>query len=127
MSEESNGDRLLTLVGVGLVAAIVVSLGVVGISFAAGPSGEELTNADLRLERVNDTHATITHGGGEPVETENLVVTVDSYERPVRMPPVIAEGDEVVFELRDDQGARLVYDLGRNDREVVSRLRPGVF
>lgn len=127
MSDESNGDRLLTLVGVGLVAAIVVSLGVVGIAFAAGASGEELTNADLRLERVNDTHATITHGGGEPVETENLVVTVDSYERPVRMPLVIAEGDEVVFELRDDQGARLVYDLGRNDREVVSRLRPGVF
>mgnify|MGYP000400992886 CR=1 FL=1 len=120
-------DRVLTLVGVGLVAAIVVALAVVGVSFTVGSSDGDMTDADLRLERINDSHAKINHSGGEPIETENLVVTVDSYERPVQMPPVIAEGDEVVFELRDDQGARLVYDLGRNEREIVSRLRPGLF
>jgi hypothetical protein len=126
MSDESDSDRLLTFVGVGLVAAIVIALGVVAVAFAAGPSGQSV-DADLRLERINDTHAKIVHGGGDPVESENLIVTVDSYERPVEMPPVLAEGDEIVFELRDDQGARLVYDLGRNEREVVSQLRPGLF
>jgi hypothetical protein len=126
MSDDSGDDRLLTIVGVGLVAAVVIALGVVAVAFAAGPSDQGV-DADLRLERVNDTHAKIVHGGGEPVESENLVVTVDSYERPVAMPSVLVEGDEVTFELRDDQGARLVYDLGRNEREIVSRLRPGVF
>jgi hypothetical protein len=125
MSDDSGGDRLLTLVGVGLVAAVVLALGVVAVAFAVGPSDGGAVEADLRLERVNDTHAKIVHAGGEPVESENLVVTVDSYERPVDMPRLLAEGDEVVFELRDDQGARLVYDEGRNEREILSRLRPG--
>jgi len=125
MSDETGGDRLLSLVGVGLVAAVVIALGVVAVAIAAGPSGGGLVDADLAIERVNDTHAKIVHDGGEPVDTENLVVTVDSYERPVAMPPVLIEGDEVVFPLRDDQGARLVYDEGRNEREVLARLRPG--
>lgn len=130
MSDESDSDRLLNIVGVGIVVAIVIALGVVAVGFTLGSSGDGLTDADLGLERVNDTHGKIVHGGGEPVETENLVLTVDSYERPGltrTMPPVIVEGDEVVFEIRDDQSARLVYDLGRNEREIVGRLRPGVF
>jgi hypothetical protein len=40
------------------------------------------------------------------------------------MPRLIVEGDEIVFDIRDDQPARLVYDLGRGDREIVSRLLP---
>jgi hypothetical protein len=129
MSDESGGDRLLTLVGVGLVAAIVVALGFIAIGFSVGSSGEQVPDAanNLTLERVNDTHGKIVHGGGEPIETENLVLSVASYDREQltqRMPRLIVEGDEIVFDIRDDQAARLVYDLGRGDQEIVARLRP---
>jgi hypothetical protein len=129
MSDESGGDRLLTLVGVGLVAAIVVALGFIAIGFSVGSSGEQVPDAanNLTLERVNETHGKIVHGGGEPIETENLVLSVASYDREQltqRMPRLIIEGDEIVFDIRDDQAARLVYDLGRGDQEIVARLRP---
>jgi hypothetical protein len=127
MSGESGGDRVLTLVGVGLVAAIVIALGFIAVGFTVGSSEEVAPDANLSLERVNETHGKIVHGGGEPIETENLVLTVDSYEREQltrQMPRLIIEGDEIVFEVRDDQPARLVYDLGRGDREIVARLIP---
>jgi hypothetical protein len=132
MSDESDGDRLLTLVGVGLVVAIVVALGFVAIGFTVGSSGPQAPDAaeNLTLERVNDTHGKIVHGGGEPIETENLVLAVDSYDREQltqRMPRLVVEGDEIVFDIRDDQVARLVYDLGRGDQEIVARLRPSGF
>ncbi len=129
MSDESDGDRMLTFVGVGLVAAIVIALGFIAVGFTVGSSGGQVPDAaeNLSLERVNDTHGKIVHDGGEPIETENLVLTVDSYQREQltrQMPRLIIEGDEIVFEVRDDQPARLVYDLGRGDREIVARLLP---
>lgn len=129
MSDDSGGDRLLTLVGVGLVAAIVVALGFVVVGFTVGSSGPQVPDAaeNLTLERVNETHGKIVHGGGEPIESENLVLAVASYDREQltqRMPRLIVEGDEFVFDVRDDQAARLVYDLGRGDQEIVARLRP---
>jgi hypothetical protein len=127
MSDESGGDRILALLGVGLVAAIVVALGFVAIGFTVGSSGDAVPDADLSLERVNGTHARIIHGGGEPVETDNLALAVDSYDREQltrRMPRLIVEGDEFVFDIRDDQAARLVYDPGNGDQEIVARLRP---
>ena len=124
--DDENGDRLLTLAGVALVAGLVIALGVVAGAFAAGPSGPSV-DADLRLERVNDTHAKVVHAGGDPIESDNLVVTADSYEKPVSFPEVLAEGDEVVFELRADQPSRLVYDEGRNEREILDSLSPSTF
>jgi hypothetical protein len=127
MSDESDGDRVLTLVGVGLVVAIAVALGFIAVGFTVGSSEDPMPDSDLSLERVNETHGKIVHKGGEPIETGNLVLTVDSYEREQLtrgMPRLIVEGDEVVFDVRDDQSARLVYDLGRGDREIVARLRP---
>ncbi|MFB6227264.1 MAG: type IV pilin [Halobacteriales archaeon] len=127
MSDELGGDRVLTLVGVGLVVAIVVALGFIAVGFTVGSSEDQMPDADLSLERVNKTHAKIVHKGGEPIKTENLVLTVDSYEREQLtrgMSRLIVEGDEIVFDVRDDQSARLVYDLGRGDREIVARLRP---
>jgi hypothetical protein len=121
---DGDGDRILRIAGIALVAAIVVALGVMAIAFASGPPETSGINANWSLERVNDTHARIVHGGGEPVEGEPLVVTVDSYERRIAPPDVVVEGDAIVFEARPDQVTRLYLDAGRGESELLGTWRP---
>lgn len=120
----TDGDRILRIAGVVLVAAIVVALGVMAIAFASGPPETSGIDAEWELERVNDSHARIVHGGGEPVEGEHLVVTVDSYERRITLPSVVVEGDTIVFEARPDQVIRLYRDAGRGESELLGTWRP---
>lgn len=121
---DGDGDRILRLVGIGLVAAIVVALGIMAVAFASGPTESADIEAEWDLERVNDTHARIVHAGGEPVEGENLVVTVDSYERQVRLRSVVVEGDAIVFEARPDQVIRLYWDAGQGESDLLGTWRP---
>jgi len=122
--DTGDGDRILRLVGIALVAAIVVALGVMAVAFASGPTGSSGIDAEWELERVNDTHARVVHAGGEPIEGENVVVTVDSYERRIESRDVLAEGDTIVFEARPDQVIRLYWDAGQGETDLLGTWRP---
>lgn len=111
-----DGDRILTLVGIGLVTLVLAGIGVSILAAMAGPSGTEPPNAEWRLERVNDSHIRITHSEGEPVNAEELVVTVEGYERSVTWSGRVSEGDSTVVQATEDTAVHLYWKGGRGDR-----------
>ena len=127
MTDDSgdDGDRLLRLAGIGLVAGILIAFGVMAAAFAAGPSGDPgVANTTWQLDRVNDPHVRIVLAEGEPVRGEDLVVTVDSYERQASPPRVVAENDSFLVEYRSNQVLRLYHDPGRGDSTLLGAWRP---
>jgi hypothetical protein len=93
--DHGDGDRLLNVLGV--VLALFIVVGVVGVVLAgvSGPSstGADAPDADWRLDRVNESHVRIAHGGGDAVPAADLVVTVDGVRRRVAWDGLVAEGD----------------------------------
>jgi hypothetical protein len=93
--DETEGDRLLNALGVVLAGFIVV--GIVGVVLAGmgGPSTDvaDAPDAEWTLDRVNDSHVRLTHGGGDAVPAADLVVTVDGVRRRVSWDGLVAEGD----------------------------------
>jgi hypothetical protein len=94
-ADRADGDRLLNVLGV--VLALFIVVGIVGVVLAglSGPSTdvEDAPDADWELERVNDSHVRLTHGGGDVVPATDLVVTVDGVRRRVSWSGNVVEGD----------------------------------
>lgn len=93
--DRGDGDRLLNVLGV--VLALFILVGLVGVVLAglSGPSTdvEDAPDVDWTLERVNDSHVRLTHGGGDVVPATDLVVTVDGVRRRVSWSGNVVEGD----------------------------------
>lgn len=122
-----DGDRIMTLVGIVLAVAIVLSVGVTVLAATSAPTRQpDVPTADWSFDRVNDTHVRIAHAGGDPIEGTHLVVTVDGYERAAHWPPRVVEGDAVVVRASSGTLVRLYWDgENRGDRELVERWRVG--
>lgn len=80
-----DGDRLLDLFGVVLVVFIIVSVGILVLAAMNAPSQQSANepNVNWTLQRINATHVQISHDGGDPVSSSELIVTVDGIERHV--------------------------------------------
>lgn len=127
MEEESHsddGDAFLSIVGIGLVVAIVVALGLVGLGLLSGAPSDPPVDANWTLERINDSQARITLEGGGPVDQEHVVVTVDSVERQLSSSGVLFEGDSVTFEARQYQVVRLYWDDSNDNSQILRTWRP---
>lgn len=120
----TDGDTILNVAGIGIGVGIAFALLIVAMAILGGPSAGPSIDAEWTLERVNESHAMIVHAGGEPVEGEHLVVTVDSYERGIDPAGVVVEGDELVFEARSDQVIRFYWDEGQTDGTLLGTWRP---
>lgn len=122
-----DGDRILTLVGIGLAVAILLSVGVLFLAATTAPTRQpDVPTADWSLDRVNDTHVRIAHAGGDAIEGTNLVVTVDGYERTAHWPPRVVEGDTVVVRAPPGRLVRLYWDNGdRGARRLLERWQLG--
>lgn len=118
-----DGDRILTLVGIGLVLFLLSAIGVVVLAAMAGPMGAEPPNAQWRLERMNDSVVRITHAGGETVAASELVVTVDGFERDITWSGRIEPGDAGRLQATESSSIHLYWDGGRGDRVSLATWR----
>lgn len=123
MSDDDSDSRLLTVIGVVLVAFIAFQLVVVALVFLNPPSerGAETPETTWRVERVNETHVRIAHAGGTTVDSSNLTVTVNGFERRASWPDRVGEGDESV--VLADPGARvgLYWTGGEGNRDLLAQ------
>ena len=118
-----SGDRWLNAVGIILVLAILAGFGIVFLAGAnLGPgTGPQPPAVDWSLERVSAETVRITHGGGEPVEAADLVVTVESFSRRTDWSGTITEGDSTLVTASEGQVVRLYWDP--DDRGARSLLQ----
>lgn len=119
-----DGDRILTLFGIGLVIAILAALGVLVLGAMSAPSPDAPAggpDADWRLERLNETHVRVEHAGGEPVPAEHLVVTVDGRPRHPGWSGTLVEGDGGVLLVREGQVVRLFWTGTPGDRDLLEQ------
>jgi hypothetical protein len=119
-----DGDRLLNLVGAALVLAVILSVGLLVVVAANGPTSTSGPDAEWTLSRVNDTHVRITHAGGERTHASNLVVTVDGRERRVSWTGELTREDSGVVHARASQVVRLYWLPDHGNRELLARWGP---
>lgn len=121
MTEE--GDRLLRLIGAGVVLFIVVAVGLLVLAAANAPPESDAPRANWSIERVNASYTRIVHEGGDPIAAEDVVVTVDGYERSVTWSGRLTEGAAGVFRAREGQMVRLYWTGGHGDRVELDSWR----
>lgn len=123
MFDLDDGDRVLTLLGVALVAFIVVALGVLFLAASdAGDQASPAPDAEWDLTRVNDSHVRVVHAGGEPVRTERLLVTVDGRPRRVSWPASrVGTDDAAVVPAEPGSTVALYWERPTARRAVLAR------
>ena len=116
--DDASGDRLLNLFGV--VLALFLVVGVVGVVLAGiGGQTEDLDSApevDWSLERLNDSHVRLTHGGGPAVPASDLVVTVDGVRRRVSWTGLVTDGDSGTVRADPGMLVQLYWTTERGER-----------
>ena len=120
-------DRLLNLIGIGLVVALVAVI-VVGVVIAMNVPANRVEPPDTEwsIRQANETHVRITHTAGESVDGAALVVTVDGYSRHPSWTGAVTPDETVGIEASRSQVVRLYWDGGRADRiQLASRYGPG--
>ncbi len=121
-----DGDRWLNAVGVFLVLAVVVGLGIVVLAGAnLGPgSGEQPPAVNWTVHRIDGETVRLTHSGGEAVEADDLVVTVEGFERRTTWSGTLSEGDSTTVRASVDQVLRVYWDPDdRGSRDLLGRWR----
>lgn len=118
-----DGDTVLNLVGVGLVVAVLLGLGVVALNFSPSDDGD-VPDADWTVDRVNDTHVRIAHAGGDAVTDSELVVTVDGTPRTATWngtAGAVTRGDSTVVHVRPNQVVGVSWEAGHTERQTLER------
>lgn len=116
-------DRLIDVVGVILALLVVAAIGVLVLAGATAPSRQpaESPQVDWSISRVDDAHVDIAHAGGEPVDADQLVVSVAGVERAVGRSDRLTEGEEFRVPARSGQEVRLFWVAGRDERLLLAR------
>lgn len=117
-----DGDTVLNLVGLGLVVAVVIGLGVVALNFS--PAEDDAPSANWTAERINDTHVRISHAGGDAVPNSELVVTVDGTPRTTTWngtDGAVTRGDSTVVQAHRNQVVGVSWEAGHTERRTLER------
>lgn len=121
-----DGDRVLDLIGVGLVLFIVIAVSVLVLAAANAPYGMDTPDVDWTIDRVNESAVRITHAGGDSLQSANIVVTVDGVIRHAGWPEQVTEGDSGIVHAEAGAIVRLYWTGGRGDRSLLlKRQVPG--
>ncbi|MFB6104704.1 MAG: type IV pilin [Halobacteriaceae archaeon] len=116
-----SGDRWLTLVGGVIVTLLVASVGVMVLAGWAAPRATDAPNAEWDLVRQSGPYVSIVHAGGEPVDTDRLIVVVNGVKRQVEWDSrVIDDGDAGRVQIQDGQRLQLYFLDSRGDRVLLS-------
>ena len=117
-----DGDRVLRLVGVALVLAVVIALGVVALNFDR-PAADPAPGGNWSIERVDESTVTVERTSGEPVSADDIVVTVDGVRRNADWTDPIVTGSSVTVDASEGTLVRIVWTSGRGTRERLYERR----
>ena len=117
-----DGDRILRLVGVALVLAVAIALGVIAINFDTPAEGREPAG-NWSVERVDNSRVEVTRTDGEPVAPDEIVVTVDGVRRNAEWTDPIVPGSTVTVDASEGSLVRVVWAAGRGERERLYEKR----
>ena len=117
-----DGDRVLNLIGVALVLAVVVALGVVALNFDT-PEEDPVPGGNWSMERVDESTVEVTRTGGQPVPADEIVVTVDGVRRNADWTDPIVTGSSVTVDASEGTLVRIVWTSGRGTRERLYERR----
>jgi len=117
-----DGDRILRLVGVALVLAVVIALGVIALNFQR-PADNPEPGGNWSIERVDQSTVEVTRTDGEPVSPEDIVVTVDGVRRNAEWTDPIVPGSAVTVDASEGTLVRIVWTSGRGERERLAEKR----
>lgn len=117
-------DRKLDIAGVLLAVLLLIAVGVAVFgAIEASSDAESRPSAEFEVERINDTHATLVHAGGDTLAGDELVVTINGRERVVEFPEQVVQGTEVVLQVRADRTLRVYWTGDRGPRERIASAR----
>lgn len=119
-----DGDRILDLVGVALVAFILVGAGMVVVAGLNAGNNSGAPETDWTLVRVNDSHVQIGHVGGDSVRAANLAVTVDGTDRSASWEGNVSRGDVALVPAERGATVRLYWSSTDDDR-ILLETWPG--
>ncbi|PSQ19172.1 hypothetical protein BRD00_02705 [Halobacteriales archaeon QS_8_69_26] len=114
-----DGDRLLDLVGVALVAFILVGAGMVVVAGLNAGNDAGAPDADWTLVRVNDSHVQVGHLGGDAARADHLSLTVDGTERTTGWEGNVTQGDVALVRADPGATARLYWTSDDGDRILL--------
>lgn len=117
-----DGDRILNLVGVALVLAVAVALGVVAINFDPPEDATE-PGGNWSIERVDDSTVRVVRAGGEPLPADEIVVTVDGVRRNSDWTDPIVSGSSATVDASEGSLVRVVWTSGRGNRARLEEKR----
>lgn len=129
MSEsDGDGDRILNLVGIGLVVFLALALGALLLAASFGSGGnagdDEAPAVNWTAERINDTHVRLIHDGGPPVQINDLIVVVGKTDRGIRRDRQIYSGEGFVVPAQDGAQVGLYW---KPEEEPIRRIRMAVW
>lgn len=121
-----NRDRNLDIIGVAVAALLIFSLATVAFTILDTSSRHEVApDADWSLLQINDTHARVTHAGGEAADPGNLTVVLEEDEEvhaEWSMDP-LTEGGYAVVEAPPGTVVRLYWRGGRTQGVLLESWR----
>lgn len=120
----NGGDRWLNAVGLFLVIAVLVALGIVVLAGASlGPgTDEDEPSVNWTFDRVDSDTIRLTHVGGDAVEADAIIVTVEGFERRTDWDGTLTEGASTNVTASEGQVVRVYWDPDdRGARELLGR------
>jgi len=117
-------DRKLDVLGAVLAVVLLASVGLAVFgAIEAGSDGTTTPEASFEVERINDTHVSLVHAGGEALRGDELIATINGRERVVGFPERVTEGTAVTVQVRSGQTIRIYWTGDRATRERLDAVR----
>lgn len=122
MIDLDDEDTVLNLIGVAMAVLLIALIGSIILWTSAAQTGSSIPDTSWNLTRVNESHAKITHVGGESVQTERLSVMVNQTARPTNWSaPVISNGEYGVVRVEEDTTLRILWRPDGSEPTVLYR------
>jgi len=121
----SDGDRTLTLVGLGLAVLLVVGTATLVMSATSvGSDAAERPTADWTLTKLNDSYVRVEHAGGEPVRADRLGVNAEGLARPVTWSnEVLVGGSTGIIHVGSKGRVALLWERSESQRALLGQWR----
>ncbi|MFB6253434.1 MAG: hypothetical protein ABEI06_02370 [Halobacteriaceae archaeon] len=118
----SEGDRYLQIIGIVLAVGLFISTGLlVFVAIQTSPNSDTKTipKVNWTVSRINESHVRLIHAGGKPVDTANIMVTVDGIKRYVSWSNTLTQGDSGTVRAREGQIVRIFWVKGKGNRILM--------
>jgi hypothetical protein len=117
----SEADRTMRLLSVAILAFIVLGVGIAALAASTADEREpEPPESDWTVDRLNETHVFVEMVGGEPIRSEDFVVSVDGLQRQVRLGEgYLYPGSGFAIAVERGQVIRLTWDPAPGQRATL--------